>query len=65
MLWQRHPLPGASSSARSATGPVPSGPVRAGAGLHDLPLLASFSAAATVSLGLWCLIALAAWLVAS
>jgi hypothetical protein len=65
MLGQRHPHSGATASAPSTTGPVPCGLLRAGAGLHDLPLLASLSAAGTVSLGLWCLIAFAAWLVAS
>jgi hypothetical protein len=65
MPGQRHPIRGANASARSSMGPVPSGLLRTGAGLHHLPLLASLSAAGTVSLGLWCLIALAAWLVAS
>ena len=65
MLGQQHPWLGRNRFRPSTTGPVPCGLLRAGAGLHDLPLLASLSAAGAVSLGLWCLIALAAWLVAS
>ncbi len=63
MRGQQHPLSGVRSVGDSAAGPTLCAAFRTGvAGSPRLPLLASLSVAGTVSLGLWCVIALAAWL---
>ncbi len=63
MLGQQHPVPGAdgfiASVARTTISSLLGG---RGPGSHRLPLAVSLSLAGTMSLGLWCLIALAAWL---